>query len=205
MENISIIGVGKLGLCFSLSLEKAGYNVTGVDVVESYVSQLNNKTFNSNEPGVNERLSECSNFTATLDLKSTLNSNTIFVIVATPSLPNGRYDHTQIDKVVEKLIKYGPRKERVELIINATTMPGYCDILQEKLKDHNLKKLLNNGLMVMVNSDDPAYFGGYINKNLIECQTALNLSKKDIKKLIINSFKSSFLTEREKKVGIEKI
>ena len=75
----------------------------------------------------------------------------------------------------------------------------------KKLQDHNLKKLLNNGLMVMVNSDDPAYFGGYINKNLIECQAALDLSNEDIKKLIINSFKSSFLTEREKKAWIEKI
>ena len=70
---------------------------------------------------------------------------------------------------------------------------------------HNLKKLLNNGLMVMVNSDDPAYFGGYINKNLIECQIALNLSKENIKKLITNSFKSSFLTENKKKEWIEKI
>ena len=75
----------------------------------------------------------------------------------------------------------------------------------KKLQDHNLKKLLDSGLMVMVNSDDPAYFGGYINKNLIETQAALDLSKKDIKKLIINSFKSSFLTEREKKIWIEKI
>ena len=75
----------------------------------------------------------------------------------------------------------------------------------KKLKDHNLKKLLNIGLMVMVNSDDPAYFGGYINKNLIECQAALDLSKEDIKKLIINSFKSSFLIESKKKEWIEKI
>ena len=49
------------------------------------------------------------------------------------------------------------------------------------------------------------YFGGYINKNLIECQAALNLSKEDIKKLIINSFKSSFLKEYKKKEWIEKI
>jgi len=75
----------------------------------------------------------------------------------------------------------------------------------KKLQNHNLKKLLNSGLMVMVNSDDPAYFGGYINKNLIESQAALNLSKEDIRKLIINSFKSSFLTEREKKEWIKKI
>jgi len=64
-----------------------------------------------------------------------------------------------------------------------------------KLKEHNLKKMLNKGLMVMVNSDDPAYFGGYINKNLIDCQAALNLSMKEVRTLIINSFKSSFLKE----------
>ena len=71
------------------------------------------------------------------------------------------------------------------------------------LKEHNLKKMLNKRLMVMVNSDDPAYFGGYINRNLIECQAALNLSMKDIKTLIINSFKASFLEEAEKSKWIE--
>ena len=62
----------------------------------------------------------------------------------------------------------------------------------KKLKDHNLKQLLNKELVAMVNSDDPAYFGGYLNTNLIECQMALNLTKGDIKKLAINSFKSSY-------------
>ena len=74
-----------------------------------------------------------------------------------------------------------------------------------KLEEHNLKKMLDEKLMVMVNSDDPAYFGGYINKNLIEIQAALNLSMNDIKTLIINSFKSSFLREEEKKEWISKI
>ena len=74
-----------------------------------------------------------------------------------------------------------------------------------KLEEHNLKKMLNKGLMVMVNSDDPAYFGGYINKNLIECQAALNLSMKEIKTLIINSFKSSFLEEEKKREWIAQI
>ena len=73
------------------------------------------------------------------------------------------------------------------------------------LEEHNLKKMLDKGLMVMVNSDDPAYFGGYINKNLIECQTALNLSGKDVKALIINSFKSSFLEEEKKREWISKL
>ena len=74
----------------------------------------------------------------------------------------------------------------------------------KNLKEHNLKKMLNKRLTVMVNSDDPAYFGGYINRNLIECQAALNLSMKDIKTLIINSFKASFLEEAEKRKWIEK-
>ena len=74
-----------------------------------------------------------------------------------------------------------------------------------KLEDHNLKKMLDQKLMVMVNSDDPAYFGGYINKNLIECQAALNLSMNDIKTLLINSFKSSFLKEKKKREWISKI
>jgi adenosine deaminase len=73
------------------------------------------------------------------------------------------------------------------------------------LEKHNLKKMLNNKLMVMVNSDDPAYFGGYINKNLIECQTALNLSMKEVKTLIINSFKSSFLKKEKKREWISKL
>jgi len=84
------------------------------------------------------------------------------------------------EKLVQKL-----RDEQIPLTVCPLSNIKLC--VFKKLKDHNLKKLLNNGLMVMVNSDDPAYFGGYINKNLIECQAALNLSKEDIKKLIINS------------------
>ena len=75
----------------------------------------------------------------------------------------------------------------------------------DKLNDHNLKKMLEKKLMVTVNSDDPAYFGGYLNQNLIETQAALNLSSEDIKTLLINSFKSSFLSEERKKSWINKI
>ena len=74
-----------------------------------------------------------------------------------------------------------------------------------KLEEHNLKKMLDKKLMVMVNSDDPAYFGGYLNKNLIETQAALNLSLDEVKRLLVNSFKSSFLSEERKKEWINKI
>ena len=74
-----------------------------------------------------------------------------------------------------------------------------------KLEDHNIKRMLDKKLMVMVNSDDPAYFGGYLNKNLIDTQAALNLSQDEIKTLLINSFKSSFLNEEKKSHWISKI
>ena len=75
----------------------------------------------------------------------------------------------------------------------------------KKLEEHNLKKMLDKKLIVTVNSDDPAYFGGYVNKNLIEIQAALNLSTNEVKTLLINSFKSSFLKEEKKKEWISKI
>ena len=65
--------------------------------------------------------------------------------------------------------------------------------------------MLDKQLMVMVNSDDPAYFGGYLNQNLIETQAALNLSQHEVKTLLINSFKSSFLNEEKKREWISKI
>ena len=102
-------------------------------------------------------------------------------------------------------------KKLVEKLRNDKTPLTVCPLSNIKLqvfnnlKEHNLKKMLDEKLMVMVNSDDPAYFGGYLNKNLIEIQSALSLSIIDIKTLIINSFKSSFLSEEKKAEWISKI
>ena len=102
-------------------------------------------------------------------------------------------------------------KKLVEKLRNDKTPLTVCPLSNIKLhvfknlKEHNLKKMLDEKLMVMINSDDPAYFGGYLNKNLIETQSALDLSINDIKTLIINSFKSSFLSEKKKIEWISKI
>jgi adenosine deaminase len=102
------------------------------------------------------------------------------------------------EKLVQRL-----RDDQIPLTVCPLSNVKLC--IFKKLKDHNLKKLLNKGLIAMVNSDDPAYFGGYLNTNLIECQMALNLTKEDIKRLAINSFRSSFLSEDEKKKWIDQI
>ena len=138
MKKISVIGVGKLGLCFSLGLEKVGYSVLGVDVSREYVDKLNQKSISSFEPFVEKYLKESTNFEATTDMSNAVKySDVIFVVVATPSLENGRYDHTQVDEVVSNLKVFGKQKNTKELIICCTTMPTYCDEISKFLKDYN--------------------------------------------------------------------
>ncbi len=102
------------------------------------------------------------------------------------------------EQLVQKLIK-----EQIPLTV--CPLSNIKLRVFNKLQDHNLKKMLDRGLMIMLNSDDPAYFGGYINKNYIESQKALNLSLKEVKTIIINSFKSSFLDQKKKEEWISQI
>ena len=68
----------------------------------------------------------------------------------------------------------------------------------QSLKNHPLKIMMEKGLMVTVNSDDPAYFDGYLNENYLAVTEALNLTLEDIYQLARNSFQASFLGDNEK-------
>ena len=63
------------------------------------------------------------------------------------------------------------------------------------LRQHNLKQLMDRGVVVTLNSDDPAYFGGYIGDNYLAAAQALGLSQADIVRLAKNSFTASFLAD----------
>jgi len=73
------------------------------------------------------------------------------------------------------------------------------------LKDHPLRKMLEKGLVATINSDDPAYFGGYVNENYLAISNALNLSKEEIAQLAKNSFMASFLGEEAKQQMVYKV
>lgn len=75
----------------------------------------------------------------------------------------------------------------------------------DELKQHNLKRMLDAGLCATVNSDDPAYFGGYVGENYLQTAQALDLSVEDIQTLAVNSFQASFLPEAEKQKHIQAI
>jgi adenosine deaminase len=95
------------------------------------------------------------------------------------------------DKLVERLTK-----EQIPLTVcplSNVKLRGF-----ESMEDHNLKRLLDRGLRVTVNSDDPAYFGGYMTENYLAVQKALNLDLEDIRSLAKNAVEASFVSQQEK-------
>jgi len=75
----------------------------------------------------------------------------------------------------------------------------------ERMSDHNLKTLLDAGLCVTVNSDDPAYFGGYLQENFVAVAEALDLSRAQLAKLARNSIEASFIEPEAKQAWYAKI
>jgi adenosine deaminase len=75
----------------------------------------------------------------------------------------------------------------------------------DDMKQHTLKQLLAQGVAVTVNSDDPAYFGGYVNANYFATAEALELNEKEVYTIIRNGFEASFVTPDERQALIDKL
>jgi adenosine deaminase len=128
--------------------------------------------------------------------------NADYVWEAMDLLKIKRIDHgnnaLQDAKLVEEIIKR-------DMALTICPLSNKALKVVPDLKDHPLKKMMDMGLKVTVNSDDPAYFGGQVNQNYIEIQKALNLSKKDIYELAKNSFNYSLLDENKKNIYLSKL
>ncbi len=75
----------------------------------------------------------------------------------------------------------------------------------DHLSQHNIMQMLKLGLCVTVNSDDPAYFGGYLEENLRALHKALGIGSEDIYKLARNAFRASFLDPAQKKIYLDEL
>jgi adenosine deaminase len=73
------------------------------------------------------------------------------------------------------------------------------------LTKHPLKQMYEMGLKVTINSDDPAYFGGYLNENYLAMRDSLDLSDMDLIKISRNAFESSFLQENQKEIYLDRL
>ena len=73
----------------------------------------------------------------------------------------------------------------------------------KRLADHNLKRMLERGVRVTINSDDPAYFGGYLNQNYLETAAALGLDRDQLVQLARNSIEAAFTTVSERRADLD--
>lgn len=126
-NNITFLGIGRLGLGLALLLEKSGHNILGVDINENYINSLNNKTFRTNEPEYESLLKTSKNLKVTNDIEKGLNhSDIIFIMVQTPNSGGENfYDHSILSSLLQKINEY--RVENKHIIISCTVMPKYID------------------------------------------------------------------------------
>ena len=128
---LSIIGVGKLGLCAALAFERRGCSVMGCDVNGVLVDQINGKRVASSEPHVVEYLATSENCKATTALEEAVQfANLIFIFVDTPNgggiAQEAMYDHSKLSEVLYRLNALGPEVlANKHVVINSTVMPGY--------------------------------------------------------------------------------
>ncbi len=135
MESLGVIGVGRLGICTALILEKAGFQVLCYDVNPQIRDAINTRKIVSSEPGVSEMLSNAKNIFAVDSIEKLLHLDTFFCVVPTPSLADGSYNHEYIEAMAKEMIRVFPLHKKPKILnIACTTMPGYCDSLQEKFR-----------------------------------------------------------------------
>ena len=128
---IGVIGAGRLGICFALLCERAGYDVLVSDIREDYVHDLNAKKISTNEPEVEDLLRISKNFRATTNNKEVIEEcDLIYTLVSTPSLEDGSYDVSAVWNVVEDLKDVTKTKY---FVVGCTTNPGDCDAFQKYL------------------------------------------------------------------------
>ena len=130
---IGVIGAGRLGICFALLCEQAGYDVLVSDVREDYVKNLRNKFISTNEPEVSKLLSTSPRLSATnSNSKVIRDCDIIYTLVATPSKRDGSYDVSAVWEVVED-IKKVKKVQGKSFIVGCTTNPGDCEKFQNEL------------------------------------------------------------------------
>jgi len=118
-----------------------------------------------------------------------------YVVGALDALAVERIDHgvtsDQDDHVVERLVSE-------EIPLTMCPLSNVRLRVFDRMEDHNLKRLMDRGVKVTINSDDPAYFGGYVADNYRAVAEALGLSHDDLVRIAINGVEASFLDEERK-------
>ena len=141
---IGVIGAGRLGICFALLLENAGYEVVASDVREDYVKHLQERKIDTHEPDVQELLSKATNITfKTGNLEVIEECDILYTLVATPSLPDGSYDVSAIWRVISDIQQAEFDVRGKSFVVGCTTNPGDCELFQKELEPYCIDVFYN--------------------------------------------------------------
>ena len=125
-----------------------------------------------------------------------------YVWTALDVLKVERIDHG-VQSSKDALLMARLKKDRIPLTVCPLSNLKLC--VFKNLAQHNLPQLLDAGLVAMVNSDDPSYFGGYMNDNFLQTFAATGMTAQHAYQLARNSFEASFLEESAKRRHIDKL
>lgn len=125
-----------------------------------------------------------------------------YVYEALELLKVDRIDHgnrsLEDDALVARLVK-----EKMSLTVCPQSNLRLAVV--KHMSDHPIRKMLSLGLNACINSDDPAYFGGYMNENFFALIESTGLTREEIFRLVLNSFESSFLSTEEKQHHVQSV
>lgn len=219
MINIGIVGVGKLGICYAIILAKSGYKVFIYDINKIILDNIKNNTYNYNEHGLNDLITEFkSNLILLYDLNDIYNNcDIIFTYIQTPSLDNGLYNHEYINNFIDETLKIDNKENKI-IVINSTVIPEYCNSIKEKLKSKKFSlcynpsfiaqgSIINNIInpdIILIGLDEDnednynkivdIYDKILINNNDKTKYKKMNLLEAEITKLSINCFITTKIT-----------
>ena len=210
METVGLIGAGKLGLCLALIMEEVGYKVVCYDKNETQRKNIEAKTIKTVEPHVEEMLAKAKNIEVAHSLRDVYKLPMNYVVVLTPSLENGAYDHSAIDSVVNGLIECNeeePNYDEKVLTIVCTTMPQYCKTVDFRLSKYNYRVCyspefiaqgsivygMKNPDMVLIGGDNDSAVQKVVDvyKRYVTSDpqySIMNLSEAEICKISVNCF-----------------
>ena len=141
---IGVIGSGRLGICFALLLEQAGYEVVASDVREEYVKSLQERNIDTHEPELQQLLSKATNITFKTGNREVIEEcDILYTLVATPSLPDGSYDISAIWRVVSDIQEMNIDVSGKSFVVGCTTNPGDCELFEKQLEPYGIDVFYN--------------------------------------------------------------
>lgn len=143
MENISVVGLGKLGLCIAACFADKGFKVIGVDIDKEKIEKINKGMSPIEETGLDKLIKKIKgNLKTTHDYEqAVLNSNITFIVVATPSLADGGFSNEYLEKVFHKIGVILKKKREYHLVvITSTVMPQTTDKIAKYLLENISRK-----------------------------------------------------------------